>query len=355
MKIKETKKAQSLSSKTWTMVQDVATNERKANGTMLFISKNMFDLFRDGKMQISNYFGEKINNADPMNMFFNIDGTRKTLIAKDFGQFVTQCMIPALDQNLNDFQKNHPYEFNVLTQVSPVVMFLICNHTIYKKGNFLNLETDPVQFKIDWKVLKNVTSADDLMLSTTSDAEEVKNENIFRNALFDNFFLKSEKGKDFWTTFRGDRGLVEFVKQYFLPKKIASENRQNAVESETYKAVKKMNDLERGVFGTTHNLTVVAEAEQGKGGNADQRLANEVKEMKTTAEKIVDLFAKNKNPITQKALLDLHLYIVDALQTDNFTDYLLTITKAKVEFQPQVNKNTFDTSCGDFYKHVSQI
>ena len=57
-----------------------------------------------------------------------------------------------------------------------------------------------------------------------------------------------------------------------------------------------------------------------------------------TAEKIVDLFAKNKNPITQKALLDLHLYIVDALQTDNFTDYLLTKTKAKVEFQPQVNK-----------------
>ena len=153
MKVKETKKAQSLSNKTWTMVQDVATNERKANGTMLFICKNMFDLFRDGKMPINQYFGEKINTADPMNMFFNIDGTRKTLIAKDFGLFVTQCMIPSLDQNLNDFQKNHPYEFNVLTQASPVVMFLICNHTIYEKGNFLNLETDPVQFKIDWKVL----------------------------------------------------------------------------------------------------------------------------------------------------------------------------------------------------------
>ena len=238
MKVKETKKAQSLSNKTWTMVQDVATNERKANGTMLFICKNMFDLFRDGKMPINQYFGEKINNADPMNMFFNIDGTRKTLIAKDFGLFVTQCMIPSLDQNLNDFQKNHPYEFNVLTQASPVVMFLICNHTIYEKGNFLNLETDPVQFKIDWKVLKNVTSASE------KDAEEVKNENVFRNSLFENFFLKSEKGKDFWTTFRGDRGLVEFVKQYFLPKKIASENVKNAVESETYKQVKKMNDLE---------------------------------------------------------------------------------------------------------------
>ena len=346
MKVKETKKAQSLSNKTWTMVQDVATNERKANGTMLFICKNMFDLFKDGKMPINQYFGEKINNADPMNMFFDVDGRRKTLIAKDFGLFVTQCMIPSLDQNLNDFQKNHPYEFNVLTQASPVVMFLICNHTIYEKGNFLNLETDPVQFKIDWKVLKQ---------NPSDELQETKNENVFRNSLFENFFLKSEKGKDFWTTFRGDRGLVEFVKQYFLPKKIASENVKNAVESETYKQVKKMNDLEKGVFGTTHNLTVVAEAEQGKGGNADQRLKNEVEAMTMTAEKIVDLFAKNKNPITQKALLDLHLYIVDALQGENFEQYFSTKTKAKVEFKPQINKTTFDTSTGDFWKYVSQI
>ena len=346
MKLKENKKALSLSNKTWTMVQDVATNERKANGQMLFICKNMFDLFRDGKMPINQYFGEKINNANPMNMFFDIDGKRKTLIAKDYGLFVTQCMIPALDQNLNDFQKNHPYEFSVLTQASPVVMFLICNHTVYEKGNFLNLETDPVQFKIDWKVLKQEPS---------DELQETKNENVFRNSLFENFFLKSEKGKDFWTTFRGDRGLVEFVKQYFMPKRIASENVKNAVESETFKAVQKMNDLEKGVFGTTHNLTVVAKEEQGKGGNADQRLKNEVEAMTMTAEKIVDLFAKNKNPITQKALLDLHLYIVDALQGENFEEYFNTKTKAKVEFKPQVNKTTFDTSTGDFFKYISQI
>ena len=345
----ENKKAQNLSNITWALVKDTAKGERTANGNMLFISKNMFDLFKEGKMQINQYFGEKVNNADPMNMFFNIDGTRKTLIAKDFGLFTTQCMIPALNQNLADFQKNHPYEFNVLTQVSPVVMFLICNKEIYEKGNFLNLETDPVQFKIDWKVLKNVISA------SQNDSQEVKNENIFRNALFDNFFLKSEKGKDFFTTFRGDRGLVDFVKQYFLPKKIASESVKNAVESETFKQVKKMNDLEQGIFGTTHNLTVVAKEEQGKGGNADQRLKNEVEEMTITAEKIVDLFAKNKNPITQKALLDLHLYVVDALQTENFEEYFKTKTKAKVEFKPQVNKTTFDTSTGDFWKYVSQI
>ncbi len=57
-----------------------------------------------------------------------------------------------------------------------------------------------------------------------------------------------------------------------------------------------MNDLEKGVFGTTHNLTVVAKEEQGKGGNMDQRLKNEVEQMTLTAEKIVDLFVKNKNP-----------------------------------------------------------
>ena len=130
---------------------------------------------------------------------------------------------------------------------------------------------------------------------------------------------------------------------------------KNAVESETYKQVKKMNDLEKGVFGTTHNLTVVAEAEQGKGGNADQRLKNEVEQMMLTAEKIVDLFAKNKNPITQKALLDLHLYVVDALQSENFEEFFKTKSKAKVEFKPQINKTTFDTSTGDFWKYVSQI
>jgi len=347
MKLKDTKKAQSLSNKTWTMVQDVATSEHKLNGSMLFICKNMFDLFRDGKMPIDHYFGEKINDTDPMNMFFNHDGSRKTLIAKDYGLFVTQCMIPALDQNLNDFQKNHPYEFNVLTQASPVVMFLICNHTIYEKGNFLNLETDPVQFKIDWNILKTN--------EIQNPTDEQKAEKVFRSALFENFFLKSEKGKDFWTTFRGDRGLIEFVKQYFMPKKIASENVKNAVESETYKQVKKLNDLEKGIFGTTHNLTVVAKEEQGKGGNADQRLQNEVKEFSETAEKIVDLFAKNKNPITQKALLDLYLYIVDALQSENFEEYLKTKTKAKVVFDPTINKATFDTSTGDFWKYVSQI
>jgi len=344
MKLSEKKvdpKKIDLQNETWNMVKSVASNEKSNNGKMLYIAQNTFKMFENGSLDFSNYFDKSANDVSSKKIFFDGDD-RKTLIAKDYGKFTSQVIVPAMGQNLADIQKNNPYEFRVLTEVSPLVMFMICNADVYKNGEFLNEETDPVEFRIFKKVF-SVSKTD------------IESERVFKEGLFENFFMKAEKGKDYYCTFRGERGVIEFVKQYFMPKKIASENVKNAVESETYKQVKKMNDLEKGVFGTTHNLTVVAEAEQGKGGNADQRLANEVKEMKTTAEKIVDLFAKNKNPITQKALLDIHLYIVDALQTDNFTDYLLTITKAKVEFQPQVNKNTFDTSCGDFYKHVSQI
>ena len=211
-----------------------------------------------------------------------------------------------------------------------------------KNGDFLNEETDPVEFRIFKKVF-------------SVGKNDVESERVFKEGLFENFFMKSEKGKDYYCTFRGDRGVIEFVKQYFLPKKIASENVANAVESPLYKAMAKVNDLEKGILGTTHHLTNVAKSEQGKGGNPDQRLLNEVNQIKTSSEKFIDLLSKNNSPIAQKALLDLHLYIVDALQTDNFTDYLLTKTKAKVEFQPQVNKTTFDTSSGDFFKYVSQI
>ena len=51
-----------------------------------------------------------------MNMFFNIDGTRKTLIAKDFDLFVTQCIIPALGQNLLNFQK----DFKILLKYASI-------------------------------------------------------------------------------------------------------------------------------------------------------------------------------------------------------------------------------------------
>ena len=83
-------------------------------------------------------------------------------------------------------------------------MFMICNADIYKKnGDFLNEEVDPVEFIIFKKIF-------------SSGKTEIESERVFKEGLFSNFFLKSEKGKDYHCTFRGDRGIVEFVKQYFL-------------------------------------------------------------------------------------------------------------------------------------------
>ena len=40
----------------------------------------------------------------------------------------------------------------------------------------------------------------------------------------------------------------------------------------------------------------------------DQRLKNEVEQMTLTAEKVIDLFAKNKNPITQKGIWPIYTF-----------------------------------------------
>ena len=167
--------------------------------------------------------------------------------------------------------------------------------------------------------------------------------------------MKSEKGKDYYCTFRGDRGVIEFVKQYFLPKKIASENVANAVESPLYKAMAKVNDLEKGILGTTHHLTNVAKSEQGKGGNPDQRLLNEVNQIKTSSEKFIDLLSKNNSPIAQKALLDLHLYILQKFEEPYFKEYMKSKTKAKLRFFPVINNQEFDITTGDFHKYVGNF
>jgi len=247
-----------------------------------------------------------------------------------------------MGQNLADIQVKSPYEYRILTEVAPLIMFMICNADIYKNGDFLNEETDPVEFRISKKIF-------------TAAVTEVESERVFKEGLFENFFLKTEKGKDYYCTFRGERGVIEFVKTYFLPKKIASENVANAVESPLYKAMTKLNDLEKGSLGTTHHLTNVAKSEQGKGGNADQRLINEVNQIKTSAEKFIDLLSKNDNPIAQKGLLDLHLYIIEKLEDANFKNYIKGKTKANLKFFPVINNKEFDSISGDFMKYVSNF
>ena len=344
MKLNEKKvdpKKVDLQNDTWNMVKSVASNEKSNNGKMLYIAQNTFKMFENGSLDFSNYFDKSANDVTSKKIFFDGDD-RKTLIAKDYGKFTSQVRVPAMGQNLADIQKNNPYEFRVLTEVTPLVMFMICNADVYKNGDFLNEEVDPVEFIIFKKIF-------------SAGKTEIESERVFKEGLFENFFLKSEKGKDYHCTFRGERGVIEFVKQYFMPKKIASENVANAVESNLYKAMTKLNDLEKGSLGTTHHLTNVAKSEQGKGGNADQRLLNECNQIKTSTEKFIDLLAKNDNPIAQKVLLDVHLYIIEKLEEPNFKNYMKAKTKATLKFFPVINNKEFDSISGDFHKYVSNF
>ena len=330
-----------LQTKTWDMVKSVASNEKSNNGRMLYIAQNTFKMFENGILDFSNYFDKDQNDISAKKIFFSGDD-RNTLIAKDYGKFTNQVLVSAMGQNLKDIQIKSPYEYRVLTEVAPLVMFMICNEDVYKNGEFLNEETDPVEFRIFKKVF-------------SAGKTDIESERVFKEGLFENFFQKTEKGKDYYCTFRGERGVIEFVKTYFLPKKIASENVANAVESPLYKAMTKLNDLEKGSLGTTHHLTNVAKSEQGKGGNADQRLINEVNQIKTSAEKFIDLLSKNDNPIAQKGLLDLHLYIIEKLEEPNFKNYMKGKTKANLKFFPVINNKEFDSISGDFHKYVSNF
>ena len=345
MKLQENKKPTELNlgQQTWNQIQDVATGEKKANGKMLFICRDTFKMHKAGKLNWTTYFDKGTNDVDYKNAFINGDGTKRTLIAKDFHIFATQVLIPAYGQNLTNFQKDNPYEWWVILQVSPVIMLMIANEQYFKADEMLNMETDPVQLELPKKMLTFKDLAD-------------KDEQIFRSNLADKFFTKDEKGKDFYCTFRGERGAVEFAKAYFTPKKIAIENVQNAVQSPFMKAVEKLNDVQTGLIGTANTLTNVAKSEQNKGGNMDKRLINEVDQIVNSAEKFIDLLYNNNHPYAQKKLFGLYAYIVDCLEDDNFQQYISGISKAKISFQEiQINKKPFNIIEGDFNKYISNL
>ena len=134
MKLQENKKpnAENLGQQTWNQIQDVATGEKKANGKMLFICRDTFKMHKAGKLNWTTYFDKGTNDVDYKNAFINGDGTKRTLIAKDFHLFATQVLIPAYGQNLTNFQKDHPYEWWVILQVSPVIMLMIANEQYFK-------------------------------------------------------------------------------------------------------------------------------------------------------------------------------------------------------------------------------
>ena len=345
MKLQENKKPTELNlgQQTWNQIQDVATGEKKANGKMLFICRDTFKMHKAGKLNWATYFDKGTNDVDYKNAFINGDGTKRTLIAKDFHIFATQVLIPAYGQNLTNFQKDHPYEWWVILQVSPVIMLMIANEQYFKADEMLNLETAPVQLELPKKLLTFKDLAD-------------KDEQIFRSNLADKFFTKDEKGKDFYCTFRGERGAVEFAKAYFTPKKIAIENVQNAVQSPFMKAVEKLNDVQTGLIGTANTLTNVAKSEHNKGGNMDKRLINEVDQIVTSAKKFIDLLYKNNHPYAQKKLFEVYKYAVDCIEDDNFKAHISSVSKAKCNFNMvEINKKPFNIQEIDFYKYIGNF
>mgnify|MGYP006410705971 CR=1 FL=1 len=92
-----------LQTKTWDMVKSVASNEKSNNGRMLYIAQNTFKMFENNQLDFSNYFDKSANDTSAKKIFFDAE-ERKTLIAKDYGKFTNQVLVPAMGQNLGIFK-----------------------------------------------------------------------------------------------------------------------------------------------------------------------------------------------------------------------------------------------------------
>ena len=340
---RETQPKVDLQKTTWTQVQDVANGEKLANGKMLFITRNLFSMYKNGKLDVSNYFDKTANDKAVKNIFFDADNKRKTLIAKDFGQFANLVLIPALGQNLVNFQKDFAYEYRVLVDVAPAIMFLICNEQYFKVDEMLNEETNPVEIELPWKMFKFEGITD-------------TNERIFRHNFVKKFFQKSEHGKQFYCTFRGDRGFLAVARNFFTPKKVENENVENATKSPFMKAIEKINDVKEGILGTAKTITQVAQSEVGKNGNAEKRLVNEINELFEMASKGITLISENPHPYAAKKLQELYCLIVGELQSDNFRKYeKANYPKVKTNYNPNINNKIFDVAVGDLDKYLKNI
>ena len=326
-----------LAKTTWTEVQEVAKGEIQANGKMLYIFRNFLNMYKQGSLKIDNYFDAKENDKSVQKMFFDND-KRRTLIAKDFSVFANKVLLPSLNQNLKDFQKEYPYEYRVLVDVAPSVMFGIANVEHFDLSTMLIESKNsklPVQIEMQWRLFK----FDHLQ----------GNEQIFRNNLATKFLLKTEHQKVYYCTFRGERGLYELSRTFFTPKKVEADNVKSAETSAITMAVSKLNDESNGHLGTATTLTQAKENTQG-----EKRLINELVELEKATIKMIDLIAKSPNTKSRETLLRVYVHIVNKLQSKDFGQYLKVHSKANVEFSPRVKGRPFDTSMGDFNKYLKQ-
>ena len=327
----------------WQDVKNIAKGEKQANGKMLYLSRDLYSLFKNKKMPIELYFDETENDKSVEKIFFNEDGTHKTLIAKDFNRFTNKVLLTALGQVLENFEKNFQYEYRVINDVSPLVMFYIANEKHFNLDTMLNEETDPLQLLMNWNMFSYKDIADE-------------NLKVFRYNLVNRLFAKSEMGKQISKTFRGQDGVLEIVKTYFLPKKVEAENRKSATESPFSQSLKAMNDVEKGILGKANLITNVAKSEQGKNTSANHYLINEVNELVKAGEKIISLLAGNNHPKASEGIETLYVAIVRAMHKGNFRTYEKTkFPKIKSDYMPRINQKPFDVVLGNIQKYKANI
>lgn len=326
--------------KTWAMVQDVANSEIKANGKMLYIFKNFMKMYEDQQLDVSKYFDEKANDKNLSSILFDTSGERKTLIAKDFSTFTNKVLIPSLGQNLLNFQKDFGYEYKALEQISPVVLFGLANRKWLDLDKML-IETEnvkiPVEICLDWNIFnfKNLSG----------------NEQVFRHNLVKSLFSDKEQGKQYYCTFRGDKGILEISKKFFLPKKVHSDNVVNAEVSPFAKAMQSLTDTDKGVIGAITTLTQAKE-----GTPAIKRLNNEIDELYSVIIKSLELIANSNTKNAQQTLLDIHADVLMHINADNFNSQFPKVKLHKVEFNPRVKNTVIDlNNGGDVIKFVSNL
>ena len=337
------RETQPTSESVWQDVKNIAKGEKQANGKMLYLSRDLYSLFKNKKMPIELYFDETENNKSVSKIFFNDDGTHKTLIAKDFNRFTNKVLITALGKVFENFTKTFPYEYRVINDVSPLVMFYIANEKHFQIDTMLNEETDPVQLLMNWNMFSFKDVADE-------------NLRIFRSNLVSRLFAKSEMGKQISKTFRGQDGVLEIVKTYFLPKKVIEDNRKSATESAFSQSLKSINDVDKGVLGKANLITNVAKNEQGKNTTPNHYLINEVNELVKAGEKIISLLAGNNHPKASEGIETLYVAIVRAMHKANFRTYEKTkFPKMKSDYMPRINQKPFDLVLGNLQKYKANV
>ena len=147
------------------------------------------------------------------------------------------------------------------------------------------------------------------------------------------------------------------AKSYFVPKKVESENVQNAEQSPFMKAIQQINDVEKGVIGAVETLTQVSpNATASEKVNAETRQGNEITELKDVAIKSVKLISKTNSVKGYSALLQIYQEVVQALESKHFKQYCKEHLKssANVEFNPRVNNKSVAISVGtDLPKYLA--